>query len=163
MGNESTDNDNGASGMEASPASAEGPGNPQLLQMLLIALGTIVLGVTLSICFARATHVASGKTIVMLDVKKIFSDQRTRFINAYKDADATPAVKAKMQKDMQDFISRFDTAVQMEEKDRIILYRESVVSTNNVPDITAEVEAASIVTPQVAHQAASNPAKAGNQ
>jgi Skp family chaperone for outer membrane proteins len=108
-----------------------------LSQMLLIAVGTVAMSVILSLALTRS--LTPQKSIVVLDVNKIFNAKRKQFTNAYKDRDPSSGDRLRMQKDIDDFTEKFNNAVQKESRRHIILYKESVVSTDSVPDITDEV------------------------
>jgi Skp family chaperone for outer membrane proteins len=108
-----------------------------LSQMLLIAVGTVVVSVILSLMMTRS--LTPQKSIVVLDVNKIFNAKRKQFTNAYKDRDPSSRDRLRMQRDIDDFTEKFNNAVQRESRRHIILYKESVVSTDTVSDITDEV------------------------
>jgi Skp family chaperone for outer membrane proteins len=108
-----------------------------LSHMLLIAVGTVAMSVILSLMMTRS--LTPQKSIVVLDVNKIFNAKRKQFTNAYKDRDPSSGDRLRMQKDIDDFTEKFNNAVQKESRRHIILYKESVVSTDTVPDITDEV------------------------
>jgi hypothetical protein len=108
-----------------------------LSQMLLIAVGTVVVSVILSLMMTRS--LTPQKSIVVLDANKVFNAKRKQFTNAYKDRDPSSGDRLRMQRDIDDFTEKFNNAVQQESRRHIILYKESVVSTDSVPDITDEV------------------------
>jgi len=112
-------------------------GGMVLSQMLLIAVGTVAMSVILSLALTRS--LTPQKSIVVLDVNKIFNAKRKQFTNAYKDRDPSSGDRLRMQRDIDDFTEKFNNAVQQESRRHIILYKESVVSTDSVPDITDEV------------------------
>jgi Type-F conjugative transfer system protein (TrbI_Ftype) len=112
-------------------------GGMVLSQMLLIAVGTVAMSVILSLALTRS--LTPQKSIVVLDVNKIFNAKRKQFTNAYKDRDPSSGDRLRMQRDIDDFTEKFNNAVQNESRRHIILYKESVVSTDTVPDITDEV------------------------
>jgi hypothetical protein len=123
--------------IEQDKTAGKGPqpsGNTPLFQMLLIAILTLALSVTLSLILARS--LVRQKSIVVLDVNKIFEAKKKQFTDSYKGKDITPETKVSMQRDIDVFNDKFNAAVQNESRDHIIFYRESVVSTDTVPDIT---------------------------
>jgi Skp family chaperone for outer membrane proteins len=113
-----------------------GTGIP-LSHMFLIAVGTVAMSVILSLALTRS--LTPQKSIVVLDVNKIFNAKRKQFTNAYKDRDPASGDRLRMQRDIDDFTEKFNNAVQRESRRHIILYKESVVSTDTVSDITDEV------------------------
>jgi Skp family chaperone for outer membrane proteins len=123
--------------IETAEADRKLGGGVALSQMLLIAVGTVAMSVILSLALTRS--LTPQKSIVVLDVNKIFNAKRKQFTNAYKDRDPSSRDRLRMQRDIDDFTEKFNNAVQRESRRHIILYKESVVSTDTVSDITDQV------------------------
>jgi hypothetical protein len=123
--------------IETAEADRKLGGGVALSQMLLIAVGTVAMSVILSLALTRS--LTPQKSIVVLDVNKIFNAKRKQFTNAYKDRDPSSRDRLRMQRDIDDFTEKFNNAVQRESGRHIILYKESVVSTDTVSDITDQV------------------------
>lgn len=110
-----------------------------------ISSGYLWIIFVICISISIASGVVSGwyfgysgkKEIVVLDVEKIIEAKKDDFIKKFKDRNPDPGLKEEMEKEISSFMEKLNRIVEEESKGRIVLVKDSVVSS--AVDITDEV------------------------
>jgi hypothetical protein len=108
--------------------------NFSMLVLLCISL-SMGSGILSGWWFGRNSQ--GRREVVVLDVGSIVEAKKKEFIEKYREKEATPALKTKMQKEISIFTERLNRIIEGESKNRIIFVKDLVLSEER--DITDEV------------------------